>query len=615
MQVSSKLLVRTAIVLLGVMLAMVVLVAVNSQQANALSTSQWEKVRGYVNEYFGGPQYNAGEAGELGFRITKVDLAARLDSNNDIAPKYATPASSGTVPAPTTVTGVAAEGDNMANRPVLIDNLMTRTDVIPGTEFRCNWNVDNSCFADSSISAIRTIVDNHKAAGFSTDIVDYCVSAQTAGPTTGGFGIIAQVPGALSSDLSLTPNVYTLKYARNGWRNYATTVSGANGVTVPEAPTGVPNAAPTTVANCDASATDYDLVRCQANWAIAATLGNIGNGSTTTAPIAALAQTVDIRPGTVNTVATAGVNMQVPIDTLFSLSGLANVDPTKSTALITHTQHGADAAIGMKMLGYNLVAASGSLNAGIVRWDSTQGEQQVVLGDNLPTQTIAAFAAPGPVDTTGPTVTSVGHTSVTTSSADIERAAAEPATMKVEYGTTSGGPYTGVVNDTVLNATKDVAVGNGNAVSLTGLSPSTTYYYKVTSYDGYANGTVSVEGNFTTLAPACTPVKPNLGIQLNGSPFWASYADYTAGLLSVGLKINNNGANAAGSVAITGATAINGVTLATATPIAIGSIAGGASGTTTVQYNIPAGVIGFNTAITASASDASCSVPSGYTYP
>ncbi|MBI5869652.1 MAG: hypothetical protein HZB44_01655 [Actinobacteria bacterium] len=499
-------------------------------QANALNVSQWETVRRYVNEYFGGPQYNAGEAGELGFRITKVDLVGRLDSDNDISPKYASPATSGTVPGPTTVTGVADEGDDMANRPVLIDNLMTRTDVIPGTEFRCNWNVDNSCFADSSISAIRTIVDNHKAAGFSTDIVDYCVSAQTAGPTTGGFGIIAQVPGALSSDTTLTPNVYTLKYARNGWRNFATAVSGANPVAVPESSAGG-FAAPATVANCDASATDYDLVRCQANWAIAATLGNVGNGTTTMSAIAGVAQTVDIRPGTINTVSSTGVNIQVPISTLFSLGGLANVDPTKSTALVSHTQHGADAAIGLKMLGYDLTATAGSINGGIVRWDSTQGEQQVVLGDNLPTQTIAAFAAPGPVDTTGPSVTSVGHTSVTTSSAAIERTAAEPATLKVEYGTTSGGPYTGVVNDTVLNATKDVAVGN--AASLTGLSPSTTYYYRVTSYDGYANGTVSVEGNFTTLAPpdstfpTVSNIYPADGATLNDITSLTITADYS----------------------------------------------------------------------------------------
>ncbi|MHB1390663.1 MAG: fibronectin type III domain-containing protein, partial [Thermoleophilia bacterium] len=36
------------------------------------------------------------------------------------------------------------------------------------------------------------------------------------------------------------------------------------------------------------------------------------------------------------------------------------------------------------------------------------------------------------------------------------------------------------------------------SVNLTGLSPSTTYYVKVTSYDGYANGAVSSEISFTT---------------------------------------------------------------------------------------------------------------------
>jgi hypothetical protein len=193
MQISIK---RTAIVLLGVMLAMVVFSAISSsQQAKALSTTQWEKVRGYINSYYGGPQYNASLNGEDGFRMGKVALWNRLDSNGDISPNAGAAVGSAGV----AVTGVAGEGDDMANRPVLIDNLMTQLAFIPGTEFRCNYNVDQSCYSDSSLTSIRQIVDAHAAAGFSTDIVDHCVSSQTAGPSTGGFGIIAQVPGALYS--------------------------------------------------------------------------------------------------------------------------------------------------------------------------------------------------------------------------------------------------------------------------------------------------------------------------------------------------------------------------------------------------------------------------------
>ncbi|MHB9111699.1 MAG: fibronectin type III domain-containing protein [Thermoleophilia bacterium] len=597
MQASSKLLFRTAIVLLGVMLAMVVFVAVSSnQQAQALSGSQWNTVRGYINSYFGGSQYNAATDGEAGFRMGKVELWNRLDSNGNIAPNAGAAVGS----AGAAVTGVAGEGDNMASRPVLIDNLRTQTAVIPGTEFRCNWNVDNDCFSSASITAVREIVDNHKAAGFSTDIVDYCVSSQTAGPVTGGFGIIAQVPGALSSDTSLIPHVYNVDYSRNGWRNNLVVANGTGAVAAPESASGF--SAPGTVANCDAAATDLELVRCQANWAISSTGGNVGNGSTVLADITNAQQSVDVRNGTINTMSTAGTNLQVPINTLFSTGGLAQLDPTKTTVLASRTQMGATSAIGLRMLGYTMIP-NASISTGISRWNGAEGEDQVAYGDGLPLQTITAYAAPAKVDTTGPSVTSVGSSSVTDTSANIDRTAGEPATMKVEYGTAPG-VYTNTVNNTVLNASK--------TVGLSGLSASTTYYYRVTSYDGYANGTVSSEQSLTTLAPPCSPAKPSLSLSAP-APFWASYADYTARLLSINWTISNTGSNGATNVAITGSTNTNGVTIATSLPAIVGSIGAGSSAVVTLKYNVPVSTGSWHTAMTASAGD-DCG-GTGYTYP
>ncbi|MHB8791944.1 MAG: beta strand repeat-containing protein [Thermoleophilia bacterium] len=487
-----------------------------SSQANALNVSQWETVRGYIAEYFGGPQYNAGLEGEAGFRMNKTDLWNRIDSNGDISPNAGT----GIGSAGTAVTGALSEGDDMAARPVIVDNLMTNTGVIPGTDFRCNYNTNESCFSDTSITSIRQIVDNHQAAGFSTDIIDYCVSAHTAAPTVGGFGIIAQVPGALASDTSLTPNVYTFEYARNGWRDsVGAALVGTGVMAAPETSAGG-FAAPGTVANCNAAATDYDLVRCQANWAIASTGGNVGNGQTIIATIEAAAQSVDIRVGAASTISSAGTNLQIPINTLFSTTGLANLDPLASTVMVSRTQMGGDAAIGLEMLGYNNIAG-GFINGGVSRWNSTGAEQQVDQNIGLPLQSITAFAAPGPVDTTGPGVTSVGSSNVTTNSADITRVAGEPATMKVEYGT-SPGVYTNTANDTVLNASK--------TVSLTGLSSYTTYYYRVTSYDGYANGTVSTEASFQTLdttGPMVSNVYPADGANLNDITSLVISADYS----------------------------------------------------------------------------------------
>ena len=52
MQVSTKLLSKTAIMLLAVLLLQVLIIVVgNSDQSSALSTSQWETVRGYIDNF------------------------------------------------------------------------------------------------------------------------------------------------------------------------------------------------------------------------------------------------------------------------------------------------------------------------------------------------------------------------------------------------------------------------------------------------------------------------------------------------------------------------------------------------------------------------------------
>ncbi len=135
--------------------------------------------------------------------------------------------------------------------------------------------------------------------------------------------------------------------------------------------------------------------------------------------------------------------------------------------------------------------------------------------------------------------------------------------------------------------------------------------------------------------------------------FWASYADYTARLLSVNLKLTNNppappgplnypascgGAPApAGSceqvnqaahgtaynAAVVAAPATNGV-IATGLPAGIGNIDANANGIATVKFNVPNGVVAFKTNLYAVANDVpDPAVPYGpdqawyftYTYP
>lgn len=91
-----------------------------------------------------------------------------------------------------------------------------------------------------------------------------------------------------------------------------------------------------------------------------------------------------------------------------------------------------------------------------------------------------------PAITAGPAVENLAPTS-----ADIAWTTDEPADSRVGYATAPGGPYTWV---------QDPALVTSHRVSLTGLSPGTTYYYVVESADGAGNDIRSVEHTFVTPA-------------------------------------------------------------------------------------------------------------------
>lgn len=561
------------------MLAIGMFVAISgNQKASALDSTQWEKMRGYIDDYFNG-QFDPGRDGEAGIVYGKLALQNALDSNGDMTSSSCTniAVSYGFGDRCDNVDGVLGEGDDAANRPVLIDNISSDTNIIPGTSFRCKWNVGDDCFSQASIAEVRELVDAHEEAGFSTDIAVYCHSAHTAGPTTGGFGILAQT-GALSSDGDV-PNVYELEFARLGWTNgYVGAFTYSNAIASPEtAGTYSTPATPTPPPNCELASTDAELVRCQVDWAIRSDGGNVGNSTSDTTVISNAGQTVDVRTGSVSTLDTAGDNIQVPINTLFSNSGLANLDPLASTIIVSRTQFGGQTAIGLKMLGYNTVPG-GYINRGIPRWNSTQGEQQVALGDALPLLSWAAFTAPGPVDTTPPTIMSSSATAIGATTAEVTRVTAtdgtgatpDPATSKIHL---DGGGQSIDINSTILNADK--------TVTIYGLMASTAYTGTLTVYDGYANG-ASTAISFTTAASG-----DPLGLSPNttGPAVWDSYADYTAGIVSVDWTITNNGATTAPNVMVVSIANTNGVTVSSGSPAHYGDIASGASATRRIKYN------------------------------
>ena len=113
-----------------------------------------------------------------------------------------------------------------------------------------------------------------------------------------------------------------------------------------------------------------------------------------------------------------------------------------------------------------------------------------------------------PPDDTPPVVTDIGATAALTS-ATVTWTTDEPATSFVRYGTSPG-----TLDQTATTA----GSSTGHAVALAGLTPNTTYHYRVESADGANNTTTEPTGTpltFTTTAAANEIVSENL---LPGNP-------------------------------------------------------------------------------------------------
>ncbi|MCL4472413.1 MAG: hypothetical protein M1455_00525 [Actinobacteria bacterium] len=110
----------------------------------------------------------------------------------------------------------------------------------------------------------------------------------------------------------------------------------------------------------------------------------------------------------------------------------------------------------------------------------------------------------------------------------------------------------------------------------------------------------------------CSGNAPDLSLS-RAQVFWASYGDYTQGILSVNYVIANAaGGEDAGYVTIEDSTGTNAVTVWTPLPLPVDGIDAGHSAMTALRYNIPAGVSSFIATTHARAADG-CGV--FYTYP
>lgn len=574
-----RLAVFSVVPVLLVVAAIVPVFLMASSPAGAINASDWFKVRTYIDSFIAS-QFQPADDGEAGFVVDAATVHQRIDSNNDIDGVG--------------VAGVLGEGDDAATAPVLVDVLASTANVIPGTSARCIWNGTTGlgCLEANQVNTIKNRVNAHEAAGFRTDVVAYCATGHTESPTAGGFGFVSRAGGLGDG---VTPKVLAFKWGRNGWVNTSKTYANVYQLVAPGTPA-INSYATNPGANCNSAVSDAELVRCTALWMVNPSGGNIGNGVN---PPLSNYQVIDIRAGDVSLTVNGGIlpSLHVPIQTVFN-GGLQSLPPdpgvtggTEKLLFVNRTQHTAGmVAGGARMLGYPATF----LQWGLPNFNNSLDEKWVSSGHAYPVQSATANNLTSGVDLIAPTVEGISAALSGSDSTVITRASAsEPATMKVEYGTAPG-VYTAEVNDTILNQFN-------KSVTLSGLGFATTYYYRVTSYDGQANGSVSAEQSFITGCPAG---KPDLKLAAPGS-FWASYADYLARKLSVTWTVDNIGLTPALDVALTSSTSTYApiVTL-TAMPAAIGSISAGGSGSVVVQFLLPtAGGVGFHVVNAAAAMD------------
>ncbi|MDM8553386.1 FG-GAP-like repeat-containing protein [Desulfococcaceae bacterium HSG7] len=123
-------------------------------------------------------------------------------------------------------------------------------------------------------------------------------------------------------------------------------------------------------------------------------------------------------------------------------------------------------------------------------------------------------------DTTSPVISNISVTNIGTSTATIRWTTDEPANTSVEYSATP-------TYDAPLNVS-DISMVTEHSITLSGLQPNTTYYYRITSYDAAGNVATETGLSFTTLAssvPLC------LGI----TNLWTdSGRDYTTATAAIG---------------------------------------------------------------------------------
>ena len=194
---------------------------------------------------------------------------------------------------------------------------------------------------------------------------------------------------------------------------------------------------------------------------------------------------------------TVTVDNQAPTGSVVINGGAAATNTTASTLTLSATDsQGAVAQMRFSNTGTSYSAAEAYATS--KAWTLTTGagtKTVYVQFRDAAGNWSAAFTDTIVLDTTAPTISAVTATGISGSAATITWTTNEAATSRVEYGlTTSYGSMTPL----------DSTLVTSHTMALTGLSPSTTYRYRVRSIDAAGNERVGTNNTFTTAAGADT---------------------------------------------------------------------------------------------------------------
>lgn len=154
------------------------------------------------------------------------------------------------------------------------------------------------------------------------------------------------------------------------------------------------------------------------------------------------------------------------------------------------------------------------------------------------TETNASSFTTLTIDTSGPDISNISSSNLTSTTAKISFTTNEPSTSFIEYSTQSGFSQGDIFGQSDLATSHNVTLGS--------LLPSTTYYYKVRSSDSLHNETVSPQNSFTTLqdpADHTNPVISNISvvnINHNSATVNFSTDETTLSFVQYGLDTNYN---------------------------------------------------------------------------